>query len=82
MTNQRGYRHFGEPEIIGDAREAVAQDMRRDIRKRRLSEKLLPMIGEATKAVVGSISWKDIGSELLRPSRLQELHHGKPDRPN
>jgi hypothetical protein len=30
MTNQCGDSHFREPEIISDAREAVAQDMRRD----------------------------------------------------
>src|SRR5690348_3989715 len=53
--------------------------MWRDIRKRRLSEQLLPMIGKTAKGIIVSISWKDIGSKPVRPSGLQKFHHGKPN---
>jgi hypothetical protein len=79
VADQRCERDLGEAEIVGDAGEAVAQDVRRNVGQRRVLEDLLPMIREAAEGVVLSLAREDIGARQALAALLEILDDGKPD---
>jgi hypothetical protein len=78
MTNQRRDSHLGKAEIVGDAREAMAQDVRCHIGQWRVLEDVLPMVREATERIVLSLPGKTYvpTSSVRRRSRYSTT--GKP----
>lgn len=72
MPDQRGDRDLGETDIIGDAGEAVPQDMRRHVGQRTVPENLSPVVGEAAEGVVLALAGED------RPSlQISSCRHGR-----
>ena len=67
VADQRGDRHLGEAEIVGDAGKAVAQDVRGDTDERAVCEDLLPMVREATERIVLALTGEDVGARDRPP---------------
>ena len=80
VADQGRDRHLGEAEIVADAREAVSQDVGRDIGERRVLEDLLPVVRETAERVVVAIAGEDICAGGCLPTRFEKLDNRQADR--
>ena len=64
MTNERRDGYLGETEIVGNAGEAVTQDVWRHIRQRRFFEELPPVIREGAEGVVLTLPGEDVCTNI------------------
>jgi len=79
VADQGCDRHLREAEIVADAREAVPQDVGRDVRERRALEYLLPVVWETAERVVVAVAGEDICAGGCLPTRFKELDNGQSD---
>lgn len=59
MADQGRDGYLGKAKVVGYAREAVTEDMRRDIGEWGILEYLLPMIRKAAERIVLVLPWED-----------------------
>jgi hypothetical protein len=71
MADQSGDRHLGKAEIVGDAREAVTQDVGSHIGERGLLEEMLAMVREAAERVVLPLLRKDVCADIVCAPSLE-----------
>ncbi len=79
MADQSRDRHLGKTEIVGDAREAVTQDVRRHIRQRGVFKELLPMVRETAERVVLGLPWEDVCADMVAAPSFEILDDRQPN---
>jgi hypothetical protein len=54
----------------------MSQNVRCDVRERRVLEDLLPIVGEAAKGIIVAISWEDKCAGRCLSTLLKKLDNG------
>ena len=78
-SDQRSDGDLGEAEVVGDAGEAVPQDVGCHIPERRVGEELLPALRKVSNGVVLTLAGEDIGSIALQACGLKVIDDRKAD---
>jgi len=79
VADEGGDGRFGEAEVVGDAGEAVAQDVRRDVRQRGLGEDLIPMTGKGPERRVLGPAGEDVAFGAFGSAAFQVLQRRQAD---
>lgn len=77
MADQFRDGDFGKAQVVGAARETVAEDMRRDIAECAAFENAVPLIGECTIIFSTPFTGEHISSLCFLIACFEKLDHGR-----